>query len=169
MPGRIDIIQAKNTAPVPDPVWAKPNLLSSRPSRRSTRVIPFCLKSARLRAGTVIGNTCPSWLIRRLIFDEHPPQSQKYSSRPLPERHFWSASSRNNSPSRRWRNGAEQKGLLHLLSIVRHCQNRSREVMKLAVLGFSFKKSDRKFLCQPKTGSSADALPHRYFANVGSV
>jgi len=127
--GRIDIIQPKNTAPVPCPVCANPNLLSSRPSRRSTRVIPFGQKSPRSREGTVIGNTCPSRLIRRLIFDEHPPQSQKYSSRRgLPERHFGSPSSRNNSPSCRYRNGAEQKGLLHLLSIVPHCYKHSREV-----------------------------------------
>ena len=96
------IFQPKKTAPVPRPDFEKPSRLSSRPSRRSTNVMPFPSKSSWSEPGSVTGNTFPPSLIRRLILGEQRSQSQKNSSLlDLEVRNLGSASSRNSLPSRR--------------------------------------------------------------------
>jgi hypothetical protein len=95
------LIHPKNTAPVPRPTLEKPNLLSSRPSRRSINAMLFPSKSPWPEAGET-GNTLPPLLIRRVILGEQRSQSQKYSSLlGLEVRTLGSASSRNSFPLRR--------------------------------------------------------------------
>ena len=96
------IFQPKNTAPVPRLDFEKPNLLRSRPSRRSTNVMPFPSISSWSEPGSVTGNTFAPSLIRRPMLGEQRSQSQKNSSLlDLEVRTLGSASSRNSLPSRR--------------------------------------------------------------------
>ena len=91
----------KNIAPVPRPAFAKPNRLSSRPSRRSINSIPSRRESPHSETENITGTTLPPSPMRRLILGEHVSQSQKYSNRLGFGRSLGSASNRNSLPFRR--------------------------------------------------------------------
>ena len=88
------------------------------PFFRSTQI--YATPSGRSRIGSGMGTdtTVPSSARRRVMVDEQRSQSQKYSTRlGLRVRTGGSVSIRKSFPSCRWRNEAEQEGLLHFVSI----------------------------------------------------